>query len=40
MYINKTIFDWDRFDEGSYLTQIEALQGLEELKFTHPITFS
>ena len=39
MYINKIIFDWDRLDEGTYLRQIEALQGLEELKFTHPITF-
>lgn len=39
MYINKIIFDWDRLDEGSYLRQIEALQGPEELKFTHPITF-
>ena len=39
MYINKIIFDWDRIDEESYLRQIEALQGLEELRFNHPITF-
>ena len=40
MYINKILFDWDRIDEGTYLRQIDALQGLEELEFTHPITFS
>lgn len=39
MYINKIIVDWERLDEKSYIRQIKALQGLEELKFNRPITF-
>lgn len=33
------VIDWDKMDGGAYVRQIPALQGLEELEFSAPVTF-
>ncbi|MBP5154850.1 MAG: AAA family ATPase [Lachnospiraceae bacterium] len=37
--IDSLRIDWEKISPGSYLRRIPALQGLEELTFTHPVTF-
>ncbi len=37
--IQKVLIDWGKVDKYSYLRNIEAIRGLEELEFTSPITF-
>lgn len=37
--IQKVLIDWEKIDRDSYLRDIEAIRGLEELEFTSPVTF-
>lgn len=39
LFIDKAIIDWDSIDEESYLWEIEAISGIEELLFHRPVTF-
>ncbi len=39
LFIQKIGIDWAEISHGSYLRAIEALQGMEELAFTCPVTF-
>ncbi len=32
-FVKGVEIDWDRIDRGSYLRNIEALQGIEQLRF-------
>lgn len=38
-FIQKIVFEWDKVERSSYLRDIEALNGVEELEFSHSITF-
>lgn len=38
-FIQKIVFEWDKVERSSYLRDIEALKDVEELEFSHPITF-
>lgn len=38
-FVKGISIDWSRIDRDSYLRRIEALNGLDTLKFTKPITF-
>lgn len=38
-FIQRILIDWDKVDENSYLRDIEALQGVERIDFSNPITF-
>lgn len=38
-FIQKIILEWDKVDKNSYLWDIEALNGVEQIEFSHPITF-
>lgn len=38
-FVKGVEIDWDRIDRGSYLRNIEALQGIERLKFDSPVSF-
>ena len=38
-FIQGIIIDWNKIEEDSYLRNIEAINGLERLEFTKPITF-
>lgn len=38
-FIQKIVFEWDKVERSSYLRDIEALKGVEELEFSRPITF-
>lgn len=38
-FIQRIAIDWNRIEEYSYLRNIEALQGLEQLEFTDSVTF-
>ena len=37
--IQRLTIDWSKIEEDSYLRNIEALQGVECMEFTHSITF-
>lgn len=37
--IQKVVINWEKIHRGSYLRDIEAIKGLEEIEFTSPITF-
>ena len=37
--INKVMIDWDKIDSESYLREIPAISGVEEIPFTRPVTF-
>ena len=37
--INSVRIEWERIDRGSYLRDIKAISGVEEISFTHPVTF-
>lgn len=37
--IEKMIIDWEKIDRSSYLRNIEAIRGVEEIEFTSSITF-
>ncbi|MBQ1332035.1 MAG: AAA family ATPase [Lachnospiraceae bacterium] len=39
LFLRGLLIDWDRIGAGSYLWQIPALSGLEELRFSAPVTF-
>lgn len=39
LFIQSLRIDWDRIPARSYLRQIDALRGLEELELTRPVTF-
>ena len=38
-FIRGITIDWEKIDKYSYLRDIEALNGLERLEFTKPVTF-
>jgi len=38
-FIQGITIDWNKIEEDSYLRNIEAINGLERLEFTRPITF-
>lgn len=38
-FIKGISIDWNRIDRDSYLRKIEAINGLNTLEFTKPITF-
>lgn len=38
-FIQGGVFDWAKVAKDSYLMEIEALQGIERLHFSNPITF-
>lgn len=38
-FIQKAIIHWDKVDESSYLRDIEALKGVDEIEFQNPVTF-
>jgi len=38
-YIQGITIDWNKIEQHSYLRNIEAINGLERLEFTKPITF-
>ena len=33
------MIDWDKIDRESYLRKIPAISGVEQISFTHPVTF-
>lgn len=37
--IQKVVINWEKIHRDSYLRDIEAIKGLEEIEFTSPITF-
>lgn len=37
-FIQGVLFDWNRISDDSYLMDIEALQGIEKIEFTSPIS--
>lgn len=37
--INGVMIDWDKIDHGSYLRNIEAINSVDHIVFTHPVTF-
>ena len=37
--INGVLIDWSRIDEASYLRNIAAISGVEEIRFDHSVTF-
>ena len=37
--IQKVVINWEKIGRDSYLRDIEAIKGLEEIAFTSPITF-
>ena len=39
LFIQKISIDWEKISPSSYLREIAALQGLEELAFLKPVTF-
>lgn len=39
LFIQSISVDWNKIDPDSYLWKIEAIQGLEKLEFSKPITF-
>ncbi|MCI8814828.1 MAG: AAA family ATPase [Lachnospiraceae bacterium] len=39
LFIQKIGIDWQRISRGSYLREIPALQGVDELALTAPVTF-
>lgn len=39
LYIQRLTIDWNKIDKSSYLRDIEAIRGLNELEFTQPVTF-
>ncbi len=39
LFLRGLLIDWDRIGAGSYLRHIPALSGLEELRFSAPVTF-
>ena len=39
LFIQKISIDWEKISPSSYLREIAALQGLEELAFLNPVTF-
>lgn len=38
-FIRGITFDWEKIDPNSYLRGIKALQGVEEIMLSHPVTF-
>ena len=38
-FLNSISVNWDAISPGSYLRSIPALSGLDELAFSHPVTF-
>lgn len=38
-FIQKMVIQWNKIDGGSYLREIEAVRGVEELVFDGPVTF-
>lgn len=39
LFINEIRINWDEVDEDSYIREIDAFKGINELAFTSPITF-
>ncbi len=39
LYLNKVLIDWDKLDKSSYVRNIPALSGVDEIEFNTPITF-
>ncbi len=39
LFIQSILIDWNKIESHSYLREIEAIQGLEKLNFTKPVTF-
>ena len=37
--LNGVIIDWDRISKDSYLRNIEALSGVDQVSFDHAVTF-
>ncbi|MBR2527077.1 MAG: AAA family ATPase [Blautia sp.] len=37
--INGVMIDWDKIDRGSYLRGIDAISGVDQITFTHAVTF-
>ena len=37
--ISSIMIDWDKIDRESYLRKIPAISGVEQISFTHPVTF-
>lgn len=39
LFIREVLFEWNKVDKHSYLREIEAINGVEKIDFTNPITF-
>ena len=39
LFINGAVIQWEKIEKGSYLYEIPALHDVEEIRFTHPVTF-
>lgn len=39
LFIQKIVIDWERIPRGSYLYDIEAISGVDEITLNRPITF-
>ena len=39
LFIDRAIIEWDTIEKDSYLREIEALSGVEEVTFSKPVTF-
>ena len=37
--IGGLMIDWDKIDGGSYLWDIDAISGIDQVAFTQPVTF-
>ena len=37
--INGVMIDWDKIDQNSYLRDIEAINGVDQISFDHAVTF-
>ncbi len=37
--INRVLIDWDKIDRDSYLWNIDAINGISQITFTHSVTF-
>ena len=37
--IGSVLIDWDKIGRGSYLCDIPAVNGVDQITFTHPVTF-
>lgn len=38
-FIQGVIFDWNHIDKNSYINEIEAFRGIEQIDFSNAITF-